>query len=61
MGYTRLFELLACIKQPVTIKALATCSGMTETKVGFILLRNQDDLGITFKDDLVYTEGMLND
>ncbi|MFG6326842.1 MAG: hypothetical protein K1W00_08350 [Lachnospiraceae bacterium] len=61
MGYTRLFELLACLKKLVSIKALATCSGMTETKVSFILLRNQDDLGITFKDGLVYTEVMLND
>lgn len=61
MGYVRLFEILAYIKKPIRIKALATCSGMTETKVSFILLRNQNDLGITFKDGLVYTEGMLDD
>lgn len=62
MGYARLFEILAYVTKPVKIKALATCSGLDETKVIFILMRNQIDLGVTFEEDgYIRTEAMVNE
>lgn len=59
MGYSRLFAILAHLKHPVRMRALATCCGMDETKVGFILMRNQVDFGVRFDDEgYVYTEAM---
>lgn len=59
MGYARLFAIIANLKGPTKIRALATCSGIEETKVMFILLRNKEALGLTFdKDGYVRTEEM---
>ena len=59
MGYARLFEILSYIKKPISIRALAVCSGLSETKVCFILLRNMSDLKITLKNEMIYTEEMI--
>lgn len=61
IGYARLFEILAKIKHPIKIRALAVCSGLSETKVCFILLRNKEDLKLTLKNEMIYTEEMLNE
>lgn len=61
MGYSRLFAILAALKKPVKIKALATCAGIDETKVMFILMRNKADLGVIFEEDgYVRTEAMID-
>lgn len=61
MGYSRLLEILANIKNPTTIKALAVCSGIAEYKVAFFLMKNAEALGIRFSADKVYTEEMLDE
>ena len=62
MGYARLFAIIANLKGPTKIRALATCSGIEETKLMFILLRNQEALGLRFeKDGYVRTEEMANE
>lgn len=62
MGYARLFAIIANLKGPVKIRALATCSGIEETKVMFILLRNQAALGLSFDNEgYVRTEEMVNE
>lgn len=58
MGYIRLLQILVNIKKPVTIKALAVCSGIADYKVAFFLMRNAESLGISFSEDKVYTEEM---
>lgn len=59
MGYERLFAIIANLRGPVKIRALSTCSGIEETKLMFILLRNQEALGLIFeKDGYVRTEEM---
>lgn len=61
MGYTRLFAILSYLKAPVRVRALATCCGIDEIKVGFILMRNQVDYGVRIDDEgYVYTEAMNN-
>ncbi len=62
MGYARLFAILAALKKPVKVRALATCTGIDETKVIFILMRNQRDLGISFDNEgYIRTEAMVNE
>lgn len=59
MGYARLLSILANVKQPVSIKALAVCTGMDDYKVYFFLERNAQSLGIRFEADRVCTEEMI--
>lgn len=61
IGYARMFEILSHIKNPISIRALAVCSGLPETKVIFILMRNMSDLKITLRNEMIYTEEMQNE
>lgn len=58
LGYARLLNILAYVKSPVSIKALAVCSGLADYKVYFFLERNAASLGISFDKDKVITEDM---
>lgn len=59
MGYARLLNILAYVNKPVTIRALAVCTGLEDFKVYFFLERNAQSLGIRFEKDKVLTEEMI--
>lgn len=43
MGYSRLFAILANLKRPAKIRALATCSGIEETKGKLHKILSEED------------------